>query len=209
MAFNERSGWTMRLFRDGAGREKRPIDSLTSNIGHCLWSGIVDDEKARGPSTAAAAQRCSPVGGFAPSPPRWRVQPGELSQRFGVAARQCDSAAGLTRYGFHKEAEAVTVGLFAAAQDFGGRLPELICGFDRRPFRFQFRTPRRVRLRRGHPLRPSGCSGPRCWAWNRAFPMALSRVCRRSLRRSAASRSKTFFWPTPVFRSKPPVPRPR
>ena len=26
--------------------QKRPVDSLTSNIGHLLWSGIVDDDKA-------------------------------------------------------------------------------------------------------------------------------------------------------------------
>ena len=28
------------------GSDKRPVDSLTSNIGHCLWSGIVSDERA-------------------------------------------------------------------------------------------------------------------------------------------------------------------
>ena len=27
-------------------RAKRPIDALTSNIGHCLWTGIVDEDKA-------------------------------------------------------------------------------------------------------------------------------------------------------------------
>ncbi len=43
-------------------------------------------------------------------------------------------AAGLARYGFLEEAEAVTVGLFEAADAFGGRLPELFCGFDRGAF---------------------------------------------------------------------------
>ena len=27
-------------------RGKRPVDSLTSNIGHCLWTGIADPGKA-------------------------------------------------------------------------------------------------------------------------------------------------------------------
>ncbi len=33
-------------FAIGLDRKKRPIDSLSSNIGHCLWSGIVDEGKA-------------------------------------------------------------------------------------------------------------------------------------------------------------------
>ena len=33
--------------RSGLDGDKRPIDSLTSNIGHCLWTGIVDEDKAR------------------------------------------------------------------------------------------------------------------------------------------------------------------
>jgi len=43
-------------------------------------------------------------------------------------------AAGLARYGFLEEADAVAVGLFDAAEAFGGRLPELFCGFDRSAF---------------------------------------------------------------------------
>ena len=30
----------------GLDRDKRPIDALTSNIGHCLWTAIVDEDKA-------------------------------------------------------------------------------------------------------------------------------------------------------------------
>jgi glycogen debranching enzyme len=43
-------------------------------------------------------------------------------------------AAGLAKYGFTEQAEAVTMGLFQAANAFGGRLPELFCGFDRGTF---------------------------------------------------------------------------
>ena len=38
----ERQGF-FALALDG---DKRKVDSLTSNIGHLLWSGIVDDDKA-------------------------------------------------------------------------------------------------------------------------------------------------------------------
>ena len=27
-------------------RDKRPVDGLGTNMGHCLWSGIVDEDKA-------------------------------------------------------------------------------------------------------------------------------------------------------------------
>ena len=48
-AFNERfwlpdRGW----FAVGLDRDKRPIDALASNMGHCLWTGIIDEDKARG-----------------------------------------------------------------------------------------------------------------------------------------------------------------
>lgn len=32
--------------RHGAGRSERQVDAVTSNMGHCLWAGIVDDDKA-------------------------------------------------------------------------------------------------------------------------------------------------------------------
>ena len=35
-------GWTYALALDG---EKRPVNSLTSNVGHLLWSGIVPEER--------------------------------------------------------------------------------------------------------------------------------------------------------------------
>ncbi|MHB8506581.1 MAG: amylo-alpha-1,6-glucosidase, partial [Acidimicrobiales bacterium] len=40
--WNDKHEW----FAVGLDAEKRQIDSLTSNVGHCLWTGIVDEEKA-------------------------------------------------------------------------------------------------------------------------------------------------------------------
>ena len=40
-------------------------------------------------------------------------------------------AAGLMRYGFVEEAQRIATAVLDAADAFGGRLPELFCGFDR------------------------------------------------------------------------------
>jgi glycogen debranching enzyme len=72
-------------------------------------------------------------------------------------------AAGLMRYGFVEEAQAIAVGLLDAARAFGGRLPELFCGFDRA----EFATP---------VAYPSSCS-PQAWA--AASPFSLLRTLLR------------------------------
>jgi len=119
----------------GLDRDKRPIDSLTSNIGHCLWSGIIDEDKA-----ARTVERlCGPemftgwgIRTLASSMARYNPVSYHNGSVWPHDSAIC--AAGLARYGFPKQAEAVTVGLFEAAQAFGGRLPELFCGFDRQTF---------------------------------------------------------------------------
>ena len=146
---------------DGA---KNPVDSLTSNVGHCLWTGIVDEDKA------ALVAKC--------------LSSPEMFTGWGVrtlASSMCaynpmsyhngsvwphDSAivaAGLMRYGFVEEAQAIAVGLLDAARAFGGRLPELFCGFDRA----EFATP---------VAYPSSCS-PQAWA--AATPFSLLRTLLR------------------------------
>ncbi len=121
-------GW----FALGLDHEKRPIDALTSNIGHSLWTGIVDEDHA----AQVAAHLASP----------------EMSSGWGVRtlatnmvgynplSYHCGSvwphdstiaAAGLMRYGFVAEAQAVVMALLEAAQSQGGRLPELYSGIPR------------------------------------------------------------------------------
>ncbi len=113
-------------------RDKRPLRVVSSNIGHCLWTGIVDDAVAGqvvarlvspemftgfGVRTLSAAAR-----GYNPvSYHRGSVWPHD-----SVLA-----AAGMAAYGYRSEATRVTDGLVDAARAFGGRLPELFCGFDR------------------------------------------------------------------------------
>jgi glycogen debranching enzyme len=132
-AFNERfwlpdRGWfALALDRDG-----RPVDSCASNMGHCLWSGIVDEDKA----SSVAEHLLSPAMFSG-----WGVR--TLSTEMGAydpvsyhngSVWPHDNAlvvAGLVRYGFVAEAQRVAEALLDAAEHFGGRLPELFCGFDR------------------------------------------------------------------------------
>ncbi|MGO9557660.1 MAG: glycogen debranching N-terminal domain-containing protein [Acidimicrobiales bacterium] len=136
IAFNERFWLEERgYFAMGLDGEKAPIDSLTSNIGHCLWAGIVDDDKAK----RTAEQLCGPsmftgwgIRTLATSMRRYNPVSYHNGSVWPHDTAIC--VAGLARYGFVEEAEAVTVGLFQAADAFGGRLPELFCGFDRDAF---------------------------------------------------------------------------
>jgi glycogen debranching enzyme len=68
--------------------------------------------------------------------------------------------AGLARYGFTKEAHQVAEGMLEAAVAFGGRLPELFCGFPRDDFPYPV------------PY-PTSCS-PQAWA--AATPVMLLRT---------------------------------
>lgn len=132
-AFNERFWLKDRgYFALGLDGEKRAIDSLTSNMGHCLWSGIVEPDKAR----AVADHLMSPemfsgwgIRTLASSMGAYNPVSYHNGSVWPHDTALC--AAGLMRYGFVREAHTVTVGLLQAAQSFGGRLPELICGFDR------------------------------------------------------------------------------
>jgi glycogen debranching enzyme len=72
-------------------------------------------------------------------------------------------AGGLMRYGFVEEAQRVSLGLLAAAQHMGGRLPELFAGFDREEF------PAPVPY-------PTSCDPQ---AWSAAAPLYLLRTLLR------------------------------
>ncbi|MGH9088447.1 MAG: amylo-alpha-1,6-glucosidase [Acidimicrobiales bacterium] len=135
-AFNERF-WLEEqgYFALGLDKEKQPIDSLTSNIGHCLWSGIVDDEKAE----RVAEHLCGPEmfngwGIRTLSSSMTRYNPVSYHNGSVWPHDSAICAAGLTRYGFFDLAQRVTLGLFDSAAAFGGRLPELFCGFPREAF---------------------------------------------------------------------------
>ena len=173
-AFNEQFWLEERgYFAMGLDRDKRPIDSLTSNIGHCLWSGIVDEDKA----SRTVEHLCGPemftgwgIRTLASSMARYNPVSYHNGSVWPHDSAIC--AAGLARYGFLEQAEAVTVGLFEAAEAFGSRLPELFCGFDRQTFPIPV------------PY-PASCS-PQAWA--SASPFWLLRTTLLRLEPSAPDR---------------------
>jgi glycogen debranching enzyme len=150
--FNE-AFWLAKegTFAVGLDREKRPIDSVTSNVGHCLWTGIVDEAKA--PAVAARLLGADMLTGFGLrtlSSAMHAYNPVSYHNGSVWPHDNAIAVAGLARYGFAAEAEAVVLGLLDAAASFRGRLPELFCGFDRADF--------------GTPVPyPSACS-PQAWA---------------------------------------------
>ena len=80
----EEHGW----FAVGLDADKRPIDSLTSNIGHCLWTGIVDQDKARVVADKLMAPDMNSGWGIRTlAIVDGRLQPHQLPLRVGVAAR--------------------------------------------------------------------------------------------------------------------------
>jgi glycogen debranching enzyme len=127
----EDRGW-YAIALDG---RKRPVDSLASNMGHCLWTGIVDEDKA-----ARVAEHLLSPEMFS----GWGVR--TLAKTMGgynPISYHCGSvwphdnaviAAGLMRYGFVEEAQRVIMGMLDAADSQGGRLPELFTGLDREDF---------------------------------------------------------------------------
>ncbi len=124
----EDRGW----FAVGLDADKRPIDSLTSNIGHCLWAGIVDEDKAeRVAGTLTSPEMTTGWGLRTLSSANGGYNP--ISYHCGSVWPHDTAivAAGLARYGFDAAAHQLIFGLFDAASAQGGRLPELFSGLDR------------------------------------------------------------------------------
>lgn len=108
------------------------VDSLTSSVGHCLWSGIVDDERA-----PAVADRLRSEELFS----GWGVRTistvdagySPISYHTGSVWPHDTSlvALGLAEYGLFDAVETVSTGLLDASTRFARHsLPELFCGFD-------------------------------------------------------------------------------
>jgi glycogen debranching enzyme len=146
------------LALDGDGRR---VDSLTSNIGHLLWSGIADPDKAAacvrhligdrlysgwGVRTMAEGE-----GGYNP-----------IGYHLGTVWPHDNSliAWGLARYGYRTEAARIAVGILDAATYFRQRLPEAFAGYGREETHFPVQY-------------PTACSPQ---AWSTGAPLLLLRV---------------------------------
>ncbi|MBD1539268.1 amylo-alpha-1,6-glucosidase [Arthrobacter sp. S13_S34] len=160
--------------------KKRQIDACASNMGQCLWHGIIDEDKA----PLVVERLMSP----------------EMFSGWGVRTLATDMGAynpasyhngsvwphdnaliakGLLRYGFVAEAQRISTALLEAADYSDGRLPELFCGFSRD----QLATP--------VPY-PTACS-PQAWAATTPIMLVTS------LMRYDAHISRGGLWMDPVL----------
>ena len=141
--------------------DKRPVDALTSNIGHLLWSGIADRDKAAscvhhlmggdlfsgwGVRTMAATE-----GSYNP-----------IGYHVGTVWPHDNSliAWGLRCAGYRAESARICRAMLEAAQYFFGRLPETFAGYDRAVTDYPVEY-------------PTACS-PHAWAT--AAPLFLLRI---------------------------------
>ena len=140
----------------GLDGDKRPIDSMTSNMGHLLWSGIVPGDRAR-----IIADHLMSDAMFS----GWGVRTLSTDDRgYNAIGYHCGTvwphdnaivAAGLARYGFRDEANRIALAQIEAASFSNFRLPEAFAGFERSLSRFPV------------PY-PTACS-PQAWATGAPF----------------------------------------
>ena len=160
--------------------KKRQVDACASNMGHCFWTGLIDQDKA--PMVVE------------------RLMSPEMFSGWGIRTLASDMGAynpasyhngsvwphdnavivsGLVRYGFVEQAQRISTALFEAAEHSGGRLPELFCGFSREQF--------------AEPVPyPTACS-PQAWAATTPLQLVTS------LMRYDTHVSRGGFWMDPVL----------
>jgi glycogen debranching enzyme len=139
---------------------KNRVDAITSNMGHCLWTGIADRHNAAGVAGwLASGDLFSGWGVRTLATTMARYNP--LSYHNGSVWPHDTAIAidGLRRAGFIAEAHAIATGLLAASQAQLGRLPELFAGL----------TPAEVDVPVAYP---ASCA-PQAWA--SAAPLLIVR----------------------------------
>jgi glycogen debranching enzyme len=137
--------------------DKQPVRTITSNVGHCLWSGLVRPDRA-----ARVVERLLQPDMWS----GWGIR--TLSTRnpaYNPFSYQLGSvwphdngliALGFKRYGFAEEAWRIARDISEAASYFVSyRLPELYAGIERRPGTF--------------PVLYPGANVPQAWAAGSVF----------------------------------------
>jgi glycogen debranching enzyme len=137
--------------------EKKKVLSVTSNVGHCLWSGIIAPKRAA--AVVKRLMRPDMWSGWGirtlsadhPSFNPYNYQTGAVWPHDNSLI-----ALGMRRYGFTAEAAAVARNISGAASCFLlNQLPELYCGLQRDPTSF--------------PVQYLGANVPQAWAAGSAF----------------------------------------
>lgn len=128
------------LALDGNGRR---VDSVTSNAGHLLWSGIVPEERAG----SLVRRLMDPDALFS----GWGIRTlskedggyNPIEYHNGTVWPHDNSliACGLYRYGYQVEAARIASTFLEAASHFDYRLPEVFAGYDRSETNFPVEYP--------------------------------------------------------------------
>ncbi len=152
----DREYYALALDPDG-----RHVDALSSNIGHLLWSGIVDQSRA----AALARQLLGPRlfsgwGVRTLADDQGRYNP--IGYHVGTVWPFDNSiiAWGLWKYGFREEAGRICEAMLSASRYFDGRLPEAFAGYERGLTDYPVEY-------------PTACSPQ---AWSAGTPLLLLRV---------------------------------
>jgi glycogen debranching enzyme len=131
--------------------EGRQVDSLTSDIGHLLWTGIAADSRIqRTAETLLASDMFSGWGVRTMSTTCAGYNPAEYHDGTVWPHDTSLACIGLARHGHRDRAATLLTALLAAAGHFDWRLPEVLTGFAREDTRFPV-------------LYPTTCS-PQAWA---------------------------------------------
>jgi len=141
--------------------EGNQVDSLTSNNGHLLWSGIVDKSKAKAVARHLLGPRLfSGWGVRTLAEGEGRYNP--IGYHVGTVWPFDSSfvAWGLRNYGFKEEAAQIAAGILDAAEFFEGRLPEAFGGYERGVTKYPVQY-------------PTACSPQ---AWSTGAPLLLLRT---------------------------------
>jgi glycogen debranching enzyme len=153
-----KDGGYFALALDSKGNQ---VDSLTSNNGHLLWSGIVDKSKAKAVVRHLMGPRLfSGWGVRTLAEGEGRYNP--IGYHVGTVWPFDNSfiAWGLRRYGFKGEAAQIASGILDAAEFFQGRLPEAFGGYERGVTKYPVQY-------------PTACSPQ---AWSTGTPLLLLRT---------------------------------
>lgn len=125
---NERGGY----YIVGLDGDKRPIDSMTSNMGHLLWSGIVPADRAKLVAQHLMSDKMFSGWGIRTLSTEDRGY-NPIGYHSGTIWPHDNAiiALGLVRYGFREEANRLSLAQIEAAGFSDYRLPEAFAGFER------------------------------------------------------------------------------
>ncbi len=153
-AFWDEAGGFYAYCLDG---EKHPVLTVASNVGHCLWSGIVrPDRAARVVERLMAPDMWSGWGIRTLSAEHRAYNPYSYQNGSVWPHDNAIIALGFRRYGFTAEAGRIARDLSAAASHFNlNQMPELYAGLTRTPL--------------GFPVQYVGANVPQAWAAGSVF----------------------------------------